>query len=295
MSRSSDFRAELLENIRQTAAELGHPPSTYEAEHEVDRFTKRSVYNHFDSWEEAMAAAGLDGSRPTTCRDCEADFGSSRAWKVHRTRIHGPDSPDVGLLEAIRILADGDQPPTRYDMSDDGAYSPDVYLQVFGSWRKALRQAGFAPGRDAHNRVSKGELLSEMRRLADELGHPPRVSDMSEHGRYSSRPYLREFGSWVASQEAAGLPPTRASPGEAEESSHVGAWEASRYDALVRDQARCQDCGLTAPEHIEECGRSLDVHHKVPYREFDEPAEAHELSNLVTVCRSCHAIRHTPD
>lgn len=295
MATSRDYRAELLEKIRQAAAELGHPPSTYEAEHEVDYFTKRSVYNHFDSWGEAMEAAGLDGNRPTECRDCDVDFDSSRAWKIHRTRVHGSSSPDVSPLEAIHELADGDAPPPLGEMARDGAYSQDLYERLYGSWKNALEAAGYDTKREAHNRVPREELLSELRRVADELGHSPTREQFEENGRYSSRPYVREFDGWTRAQEAAGLEPTRAPPGEGEDPSHVGGWDAARFEALVRDQARCQDCGITAPEHIEENGRGLDVHHKVPYREFDDPETAHELSNLVTLCRSCHSDRHSMD
>jgi predicted HNH restriction endonuclease len=43
-------------------------------------------------------------------------------------------------------------------------------------------------------------------------------------------------------------------------------------------------CGITEEEH----GRQLDVHHKVPFRLFDSPIEANRLSNLISVCPSCH-------
>jgi predicted HNH restriction endonuclease len=41
-------------------------------------------------------------------------------------------------------------------------------------------------------------------------------------------------------------------------------------------------------DHIDEFGRSLEVHHLTPVREFDDPLDAHDLSNLVTLCRPCH-------
>lgn len=61
-----------------------------------------------------------------------------------------------------------------------------------------------------------------------------------------------------------------------------------RQDAIVRDQARCQRCGITQKEHIDSHGRGLDVHHITPVRQFYDPRDAHELRNLVTLCRSCH-------
>lgn len=31
-----------------------------------------------------------------------------------------------------------------------------------------------------------------------------------------------------------------------------------------------------------------DVHHIKPVRDFDEPQEAHEMTNLITLCKRCH-------
>jgi 5-methylcytosine-specific restriction endonuclease McrA len=76
-------------------------------------------------------------------------------------------------------------------------------------------------------------------------------------------------------------------------------WANKRHHVLIRDQARCQDCGITEPEHLSRHGRSLSVHHLVPRRTFvDEDGQFdHELanrpSNLITVCTSCHNQRES--
>ncbi|MEM7348373.1 MAG: Zn-binding domain-containing protein, partial [Chloroflexota bacterium] len=59
-------------------------------------------------------------------------------------------------------------------------------------------------------------------------------------------------------------------------------WQKQRNKARARDGYRCQICGT--PEQ----GRSHDVHHKVPFRTFTTYQEANQLSNLTTLCRSCH-------
>jgi len=61
-------------------------------------------------------------------------------------------------------------------------------------------------------------------------------------------------------------------------------WYRQRLKALRRDQARCQSCAV--PESKKDRGHH--VHHIVPYRKFDSWREANELSNLVTLCESCH-------
>lgn len=65
-------------------------------------------------------------------------------------------------------------------------------------------------------------------------------------------------------------------------------WHQQRRKALSRDENSCQKCGMGNMKHKEIHGMSLDVHHIMPIREFDEPARANLLANLVTLCRRCH-------
>lgn len=59
-------------------------------------------------------------------------------------------------------------------------------------------------------------------------------------------------------------------------------WPAQRDRARARDGYRCQICGTP------ETDRAHDVHHKRPFRTFDSYQTANQLSNLVTLCRTCH-------
>ncbi len=59
-------------------------------------------------------------------------------------------------------------------------------------------------------------------------------------------------------------------------------WEKQRDRARARDDYRCQVCS------VEEQDRAHHVHHKSPFRQFDSPEIANQLSNLVTLCPSCH-------
>lgn len=80
------------------------------------------------------------------------------------------------------------------------------------------------------------------------------------------------------------------------ETNHSDDWEEQRLKAKRRDLARCQDCGMSESEHSRRddlFGSGLHVHHKTPARDFDDPADAHFLENLVTLCDSCHKQRTT--
>ena len=63
-----------------------------------------------------------------------------------------------------------------------------------------------------------------------------------------------------------------------------GNWEAQAARARSRDGYRCRVCGITE----EELKRRLDVHHLLPVRLFGSAMDANSLSNLTSVCRSCH-------
>lgn len=65
-------------------------------------------------------------------------------------------------------------------------------------------------------------------------------------------------------------------------------WNRARAESRERDGYKCQYCGISE----EDLPYELDVHHKTPVREFDDPSDAHTLENLVTLCRSCHRRNH---
>jgi hypothetical protein len=65
--------------------------------------------------------------------------------------------------------------------------------------------------------------------------------------------------------------------------SHGRYWAYIRGLVLSRDKV-CQNCGAAHSPS----GRTLDVHHIDPRRNYDNQDEANILSNLVALCASCH-------
>jgi len=61
----------------------------------------------------------------------------------------------------------------------------------------------------SENELRREELLTELRRLADEVDKTPTEAAMNDHGEYSVAPYYRVFGSWSAAVQAAGIEPNR--------------------------------------------------------------------------------------
>ncbi len=66
-------------------------------------------------------------------------------------------------------------------------------------------------------------------------------------------------------------------------------WPKIRERVRARDGYRCQVCGQAESALSGANGRrQLDVHHKIPFRQFTSAAEANRLDNLVTLCTACH-------
>lgn len=61
-------------------------------------------------------------------------------------------------------------------------------------------------------------------------------------------------------------------------------WNVARRKVRERDNFTCQICGITEKE----TGKALDVHHIVPYRNFEDSKEANRIENLISLCSPCH-------
>jgi len=71
-------------------------------------------------------------------------------------------------------------------------------------------------------------------------------------------------------------------------------WAEQRRKAILRDQARCQGCGIAESENVERYGRMITAHHIQPFRSYRRNdggynyKKANKLENLTTLCDSCH-------
>lgn len=58
-------------------------------------------------------------------------------------------------------------------------------------------------------------------------------------------------------------------------------WSKVRAAVVAEQSGNCDECG----KHV---GKSLPVHHKRPFREFETADEANQRNNLIGLCQSCH-------
>lgn len=177
-------RADLLEDIRTVAAEVGGTP-TLNDYREHGTASVMTIYNRFGSWQDALAAAGYEPREPDS------------------------EVTDEELLDELERLADElGKRPTAAEMNDHGAHWASTYRRAFGSWNAACEAVGLETGSPvAQETLSEAELLEELTRVAEVCGAPPSVSDMRDEGKYGPRTYIRRFGSWNAAVKAAGFEP----------------------------------------------------------------------------------------
>src|SRR4051794_4437397 len=109
-TRTFNQKSDVVDAIRQVAAELGHPPSRAE-------FLSRAitseyqVLRHFPSWREAVRSAGLE---PDATNIRLEDETLLRDW--------------AGLVRRNCHI------PTRQQYRREGRFSPTVFDRHFGPW-----------------------------------------------------------------------------------------------------------------------------------------------------------------
>jgi len=241
-------RTELVQHLRELAEELGRSPTT-EDMHEHGRYSAQAYYHYFDTWDETLEAAGLDGTATTRANVIEDlqriqnIVGNPSSW-AEAIREHGqyplsqvyskfgdlesaldaagierqePDTiSQADVIEEITRLATDGTSPTADQMDEEGTYSARTCHDLFGSWSDALRAAGYKPPRTG-NEYTETELLDEVERLAEEFGRAPTTREMREQGKYTASVYFRRFDSWNDAIRAAGYTPAASSPDASEQ------------------------------------------------------------------------------
>lgn len=171
---------ELLKALREFAAEKGRPPTAPEANEQEGFPSATTFVNHFGSWNAALAEA-----------DCETR---------HRHRS------DDELLADLRELVDtlGKHPSCNGIDDHEEMASAATYQRRFGSLNAAIAKAGLSTFSRAS--YSDADLVEALRRLADELGRPPRADELDTRSDAPSQmAFIDRYGSWNAALVAANL------------------------------------------------------------------------------------------
>lgn len=268
---------EIRNKLKTLANSIGRSPTTKEFREAYS--ISHSVFEHYDglnSFSQELRNLGFDAN-------CAQDL----------TR--------EDLLDDLkRIESKTGEVPTTQDVREHGkCNSIGPYVTHFGSFVEALEEAGFdVPGAQMRQ-IAEDELIEDYNRVAENLQVVPSYTDIDEHSNFSPTTYENTFGSFLLAKKAAGYPeqPSRHNLPTGEDhyawKGGVGPeygpnWNEQRKKARKRDSYTCQRCGIGKKAHMEKYGTLPHVHHIVPWHEFQSPEKRNALSNLVTLCASCH-------
>jgi SOS-response transcriptional repressor LexA len=177
-----EIRDVLIAELQRLADQINHPPGLRDM-NQYGAHSSKTYQKKFGSWNNALRAAGLEINAETNI-----------------------DKSD--LIDELRRLAkELDRTPTSRDMADQGKYGTATYTHKFGSWNDAVQEAGLEVVR--RRDVPRHDMISEIQRLADELGEPPAVYQMRDQGKLGVTTISREFGTWNDALEHAGYEPNK--------------------------------------------------------------------------------------
>lgn len=325
-------REELVAELHRVADELGDPPTQNEMLTHGE-YSSTTYENRFGTWTAAVEAAGLTprgrqdiphdellselsrleneiGRCPTVDDIVEVsrysqtaflnEFGSIQrardAAGIKKDESFNQRFSDEELLAEVRRLADGDTAPTKIEVQEKSPFSGTTYENRFGTWSEVCAAAGLRP--QVVFQYTDDELISELERIRDQLGHTPTIQEMNASDGPTAACYRAHFGSWVAAFEHVVFDPvieTILLGGEegfhpkSKREKYGPRWDEIREEAIQQDDEQCQSCALGRTRHRELFGFDIHVHHETPRHEFDSHEQANRMSNLVTLCVECHA------
>jgi 5-methylcytosine-specific restriction endonuclease McrA/predicted transcriptional regulator len=223
-----------------------------------------------------MSPSDAENQESYECTECGDTFSTERGRDSHVEQVHGRPYHDEDTLRELYV----ERGLSSMDIADRFGVS---YAAITDSLRRngievrstkaTHRQKAPAELRDADElrRLYHDEELSDGD-IADRLGvTQSTVTVWRQRHEIESRdpPTGEDHWRWSDSTE----------------SIYYGEnWHRQSRRARERDDHTCQICEYE-PDDDE---RQLDVHHIKPVRTFDEPEDANDLENLITLCRLCH-------
>ncbi len=254
-------RSTLISVINQLNDDIGRPPTPDEMD-DCGVFSVTTYQHYYGTWADALRAAGYEPQRD---RSLTKEDLLPEIHSLYEELGHVPTAPDI-----VRF----------------SKHSIRTFTTRFGSWNRALTEAGYEP--TVVREIDLASLLAELQRLHDELGHVPSTTQMDELGKFSSATYWAYFDSWNRAIRLAGYEP-RSSLRHSWNCYYGSNWRSRREEIIQRDNYACRICKINRNE----TPRDLHVHHIRPAHEFVSTESVdydsmNQPSNLITLCSGCH-------
>jgi hypothetical protein len=231
------------------------------------------------------------------CPTCGKELSTQSGVRKHHTKVHGTPLPNRTCSDCGSEFYD---PKARLEYCND--CNPNAGVNN-GNWSDAQRTTSclecgsefeyYPSNKDG---VYCSQCIEESDGLLPENPSEPMPRFKLEcrfcgESKYVLPSYFKDnkrgvfcdldcYGQWL-SANIVGASHHRWKAGE---SLYAHGWSHIKRAALVRDEYECQNCGKDKSE----LGQNPDVHHIEPVRSFEDPRDAHQLDNVVCLCRTCH-------
>lgn len=222
------------------------------------------------------------------------------------------------LIALERVANEMGKSPTTMEYEENRRETEpawSAFNYVCGSWNRAKEMAGL---QTIQKQNTEEECMDALSTVADKVEGPLSANTYTNNrsNGHPSRDTLQEkFGSWNEAKRMANLAVREIHDGDGISYPYGSTWQSTRTSVLERDGYACRHCGMTENEHYDEYGQGLDVHHIYKIRGFFQDFSDKELemlsernvtdtlrdrveqriawanhkSNLVSICRGCHA------
>jgi hypothetical protein len=213
----------------------------------------------------------------------------SSKFEINFLEDYSKESLIKELQRIQKIL--GDKPVTKSDIDKYGKAAYATYFRKFGSFSKALFQAGLKPSKLVN--ISNEELINAVIELwtktLEKEGRRPYQSDLKKYNiPYCMDTYRRRFGNWrktlilayksvdktETQKPKAGISYNKPTLKNIREEISIR----TRFLVLKRDQFSCVMCGRSG------VGVKLEVDHKIPVSKGGK----NDIDNLQTLCFECN-------
>lgn len=208
---------------------------------------------------------------------------------------HNRNASDAEMLDDLKRVASelGKTAVTGNEYNERGRFHCTTLMTRFGSWNKALEQAGLT--RTKNQNIPNEELFKNLAEIWTKLGRQPFISDLtSQTSKYSDSPYKKRFGSWRKALEAF---VTWANEGEAQavEASSQSTTPSPKQEAFRHRTSRTINyrlkflvmrrdnfkCRITGRSPATDSNVILEVDHIVPWDKDGETV----IENLQTLAK----------
>ena len=198
---------------------------------------------------------------------------ASASWMVHPGAVYLHEAQQFFVQELDLVSNRATLKPVALDYFTEPLRHTDLSL------RALTEQQSVPGGMKNHGEIQVTTQVTGFRKRQWLSGE-----NLGEETLEMAPDELQTTGYWVTLSESVVNSLREAGVWKNDVNDYGSNWSALRAAVRLRDEYRCQVCGL--PEN----GRQHEVHHKQPFRQFTSPAEANRMNNLVTLCPACHRL-----